>query len=95
MQGELAALMGSKPDWAEIEAALEKKSDLDAVLKKADASYVDELFKSMRSSMENQLYDLQKDAKEGKPGQQKNSRNWRVAGVNCRSGCWRRLIAMI
>ncbi len=68
MQGELAALMGSKPDWAEIEAALEKKSDLDAVLKKADASYVDELFKSLRSSMENQLYDLQKDAKEGKAG---------------------------
>ena len=62
MQNELAALMGSKPDWAEIEAALAKKSDLDAVLKKADASYVDELFKSLRSSMENQLYDLQKDA---------------------------------
>ena len=68
MQNELAALMGSKPDWAEIEAALAKKSDLDAVLKKADASYVDELFKSLRSSMENQLYDLQKDAKEGKAG---------------------------
>jgi hypothetical protein len=68
MQAELAALMSSKPDWAEIEAALEKKSDLDSMLKKADASYVDELFKSLSSSMENQLYDLQKDAKDGKSG---------------------------
>lgn len=68
MQAELAALMGSKPDWTEIEAALEKKSDLDTVLKKADASYVDELFKSLNSSMENQLYELQKDAKAGKAG---------------------------
>lgn len=68
MQSELAALMQGKPDWAEIEAALEKKSDLDNLLKKADAAYVDELFKSLQSSMDNQLYDLQKAAKEGSAG---------------------------
>ena len=68
ISSDLAELMASKPDWAQIEEALAGKGDLEKVIAKADADYVEDLFKSLNANMESQLYDLRKSAEAGVSG---------------------------
>jgi hypothetical protein len=68
VEAELKALMDAKPSWEQLEEALAAKGDLDKVLAKADAGYVEEMFKSLSASMESQLHELRQAAESGVAG---------------------------
>eukprot|EP01051_Picozoa_sp_SAG22_P011145 SAG22_NODE_1050_length_5831_cov_4.044138_1_plen_798_part_00 len=62
LKAELEGMLSAKPEWADVEKALAKKSDVDAVLSKADRSYVEQMLRGLQETIDLEIKRLQQDA---------------------------------